>query len=151
MNTASIAAYVIATDTFCCAAAATREECIAQLAAVPFDVRESFADVEPRPALVDDLSSPRRWTFCSDEFFGAEITVRVGRAALDPQGLSSDDEIAEAEEWILDALRVEEFHGATVRAVTDAGNYSGVTRDGRTFNEEVRRAARAAWEAFLNA
>lgn len=80
-------------------------------------------------------------------YAGADITARVGRDTIDPQGLGSDEECSACEEHILDAVRAA-FPGATVRAVGNGGRTSGTTRDGVNLDAEVRAVVTAAFDSF---
>lgn len=80
-------------------------------------------------------------------YAGANITVRVGRDTIDPQGLGSDEECAACEEHILDAVRAA-FPGATVREVGRGGRTSGTTREGVSLDDEVRTVVTRAFDDF---
>jgi len=80
------------------------------------------------------------------DYAGASILVRIGRDTIDPQGLASDEETADCEEYVLECVR-DYFPGARVSAVR-IGRNSGVTRDGTDISDDVDHAVAQAFEGW---
>jgi hypothetical protein len=83
------------------------------------------------------------------EYTGADITIEIHRGTIDPEGIGTDEEAAQCEEYVLDYVR-NAFPGATVRALGNGGRTAGV-HDGRDITSEVRDAVQAGFDAWCAA
>ena len=70
------------------------------------------------------------------------ISIEIGRHAIDSQGVASDEEVAAAEAFVLDALRTE-WPDAEITAVGRGGRTAGVDGENNITHDVKRVASRA--------
>lgn len=76
------------------------------------------------------------------------ISIEIGRHAIDSQGVASDEEVAAAEAFVLDALRTE-WPDAEITAVGRGGRTAGVDGDDENnITHDVKRVASRALNDF---
>ena len=74
------------------------------------------------------------------------ITIEIGRHTIDSQGVASDEEVAAAEAFVLDALRTE-WPDAEITAVGRGGRTAGVDGE-NAITHAVKRVASQALNDF---